>query len=359
MLAMPQVLHPGTINDVISQLDVINDRLQSFFLGGGGRDSQSGRNFAYDVFNDSREVGGGRMPGTPPSRVKPQLVGTVRGAFPRWHESIPLLYEDIHNIRQIGSMAVDTRGESYILKQERYLSQRATNHKEFQFAAMIRGKYYYTQDGDDLNVSLSSGAAEVDFQVPAGNKSQLNMLGAGDIIGVTWATASTDIPADLFQINAAFEQLIGRQLNHVWMNSATFQYVLNNDKVKALAGTANVVFDSFNRVGKNDFECKLKGLPMFTFHITDGLLNLSGTPTKLFANDEVMFCPEPDPTWIQYGEGSEIVVEYPGAAPTERFGAYFWAEPTTKPAGYELIGVLNGIPFLYNPYAIAFADVVP
>ena len=358
-VALPQILQPGTINQVISELRVNNTRLQDFFISGGGTAQVSGRYFAWDVFNDTREVASGRAPGTAPARVTRQPVGNVQGVFPRVHESLQLLYEEIHNQRLLGGMMLDRAGEGYILRQEKYLAQRYANHREMQFAGMIRGSYYYTRNGDDLSVSLSSGAEQINFQVPAGNLAKLNMLGAGDILAASWSTLSTDIPAQLTNIDAAFEQLVGLPLEHIWINGPDFQqYVLQNDKIKGLSGTANVVFDRDERIGQNDRVVVLKGLPNYTWHVTNGVLNFAGTATKIIPVGSALFCPSPDSSWVQLGEGSEVVVEYPGATPTERFGSYFYAEPTTKPAGYELIGVMNCVPYLYVPKCIAMGTIV-
>lgn len=358
MVTLPQVLQPGVINGVVSELKLHNTRLQDFF-GSAGATPMSGRYFAWDVFNSSREVAGGRMPGTGPSRVARQKVGTVQGSFPRVHESLPLLYEAIHNQRALGGLTVDRGGESYILRQEQYLAQRIANHKELQWAGMIRGHYYYTQTGDDLIPSLDSGAVDVDFQVPAGNVGDLDMLGDGGILSASWATAGTDIPGNLMAINDAFEKLSGFALEHVWLNALDWSYILANTKLASAAGSANTIFDSFERVGsQGDLQARLKAIPWITWHITSGVVNLNGTQTSLIPAGKALFCPTPTPEWVQLGEGSEIVIEYPGATPTERFGTHFWAEPTNKPAGYELTDVCNQIPFLYIPSNIALGDIV-
>lgn len=358
-LTLPEILQPGVINATISELNVINTRLQDFFISGGGTKPCRGRYFGWDIFNETRNVAGGRAPGTGPSRISPQPVGHVNGVFPRVHESIPLLYEEIHNMRQIGSssLEIDDAGKSYIVRQEAILAQRVVNHKEFQFMGMMRGAYYYTQSGDDITVSLTSGAQEINFQLPAGHKNQLDMLGDGDIIDVDWDEDEADIPLQIQMVDAAFESAVGLPLRHIWCNGKTIQWVLNNTKVKGLAGTANVVFDDFQRVGNNDFRCVLKGIPWVTWHVTNGVLDLDGVRTKQFADGEALFSCEPDPSWIQYYEGSEPVVEYPGAAPAVRTGTYYWAEPTTKPAGYELTSLHNGIPALMVPKCIAFGKV--
>lgn len=352
-LPLPQMLQPGVINETISQLKVTNDRLQNFFNAGASR-PVTGRHFAYDVFDETREVAGGRMPGTGPARIQPQPVGNVAGVFPRVHESMPLLYEQISNQRQLGTLTIDLAGQSYILEQERILAQRYTNHAEFQFAAMIRGSYFFTRNGDDLDVSFTAGTHEIDFQIPAGNKAKLDMLGGGNLLG-DWSNVATDIPANIEAVDAAYEQLTGRNLRHLWLNSITMSQLFNNTKMKERAGTANVMFNRYDKVAaSNDFIVVFKGLPNYVFHITNGVLNLQGTVNKLISDNRCAFMPDPDPTWIQLYEGSEVVVEYPGATPTHRHGRYFWAEPTTKPAGYELIGVMNQIPALKVPLCIAF-----
>lgn len=356
MVTLPQVLQPSVVNGVVSELKLHNTRLQEFF-GAAGATQMSGRYFAWDIFNASREVAGGRSPGTAPSRIARQKVGTVQGQFPRVHESLPLLYEQIHNQRALGGLSVDRGGEQYILKQEQYLAQRLANHLEYQFAGMIRGHFYFTQVGDDLIPSLDSGAIDVDYKIPAGNTEGCDMVGDGDILGGAWQTSSTDIEGELLALNDAMEKLSGLPLEHVWINALDWKYILQNTKLQAAAGTSNRIFETFERRGQNDLVARLAAIPWLEWHITSGVLNLNGTRTSLIPRGKALFCPTPSPEWIQVGEGSEIVIEYPGATPTERFGSYSWAEPTTKPAGYELTNVCNRLPFLYVPSALVFGTI--
>lgn len=363
MAVLPTILQPGVLNETISQVRVINDRLQNFF--GANTRGFPGRYFGWDIFNDTRQLAKARAPGTGPARSRAIPVGHVNGNFPRFHDSVPLLLEEINNFRQIGGNAavVDTMGEKYISEQMVKLKQKFTNVREFMFAGMIRGSFTYTQTGDDLDLSFSGGATTINFQVPAGNLTKLNMLGSGDILAATWDNTGTDIPGHLYAIDAAFENLIGRNLRHVWCTSTVWGYVLNNLKVQGQGGTANVVFETLSKSdGTDDFTARLRALPWLTWHITNGGLDVGNeaTPptfTKLLEDDHALFCPEPSSDWIQIYEGSEPVVEYPGAEPALRTGQYFWAEPTTKPAGYELIGLDNAIPALKIPKAIAYGLV--
>jgi len=102
----------------------------------------------------------------------------------------------------------------------------------------------------------------------------------------------------------------------------------------------------------------LRALPWLTFHVIDyGLEVWNGTSevfTKLVQDDHAAFLPEPSPRWVQYLEGSEIVTEGPNGPKHERYGFHAYAYPTHDPSGWDLCAVLNGIPALYTPQAVAY-----
>jgi hypothetical protein len=362
-LSTSQILAPKTIRKAISQLELPGTTLQRL-LGWGLNSTnvrhQSGRNFSYDTFNNAQTIAGGRVPGQAAARVSPQNVGNTSATFPRSAEVISLLDEDLLNRRAIGGPSddLDLGGESYITRQEVYLAQRFSNLIEFQTAAMLRGSYSYTADGDDLRHAFSGGQTTIDFGIPAGNKGQLDMLGSGDLLDADWATAGTDIPRHLQEINAAMIQLSGLGLAHVVLTGAAWQYILNNTKVQTQGGSANVAFESLQRVSSGEFTAVLRAVPWITFHIVDYGLNVwngaAETFTKLIPDDRAVFLPEPSPRWAQYLEGSEIVTEGPHGPKAERFGFYPFAYSTHDPSGWNLCAVFNGIPALYTPWAVAY-----
>ena len=358
-----QVLAPKTILKAISQIDLPGTTLQQLFdwgVSGANKEQQSGRNFSYDIFDNTRSIATGRVPGQAASRQQPQKVAHVQGTFPRAAESISLLDEDLLNHRNIGgpTSELDQRGETFITKQEAYLAQRFANLVEFQTAAMLRGSYTYDVDGDDLRHGFSGGATTIDFQIPAGNRDQLDMLGAGNVLDADWASTTTDIPLHLHEINAALVQLTGMGLSHVVLTGAAWQHLINNEKVQAQGGSSNVVFQSMQRSGQGEFSAVLRALPWITFHVVDyGLRVFNGTSevfTKLIEDDHAVFLPQPSTRWVQFLEGSEIVTEGPGGTKAERFGFYPYAYGTHDPSGWDLCAVFNGIPALYAPSAVAY-----
>lgn len=361
-----QILAPKTILQAVTQMALPGTTLQRLFgwgFGGTNIDRQSGRNFSYDIFDATRRIASGRVPGQVSSRQQPQKVGSVSGTFPRSAECIALLDEDLLNHRYLGGTPteLDRGGESYLTKQEAYLAQRFSNLIEFQTAAMIRGSYTYADDGDVLRQQFDSGSVTIDFQIPSGNRDQLDMLGDGDILDADWATAATDIPLHLHKINAAMLQTTGMGLAHVVLTGTAWRYILNNTKVQAMGGSMNVVFESLKRTSTGEFEAVLRALPWITFHIVDyGLDVWNGTTdvfTRLIEDDHAAFFPEPSRRWVQYLEGSEIVTEGPGGAKSEQFGFFPYAYPTHDPSGWELCAVMNGIPALYTPSAMAYGLV--
>lgn len=379
MATLQEVLSPSVVNRVISRIKVPQSRLQNFFgmqLGGPNNNPIGRRYFSWDIFDKTRTMAGFRAPGTGPKTASPQSVGRVTGTFPRIHEEIRLDYERLHNIRALGRPAgeVDQMGLNYITRQEEFLAQRFANVREFMVSRMLRGVFDILQVGDDwFPVDSGAGTFSVNYQVPTGNKTQLNMTGAGSIIDGRWDNPATGIFSHLTGVNQAFEQLTGRPLRHIWTDSTVWQMVLSNVQIHDIGGTANTVFAQYDTVEErgpdglpsNEFVGVLRAIPWIKWHIYDAGLDVDtsgGTTTfkKFFngANGEVAFLPDPGPDWVEMCIGSEPVIDSYGAPAVERFGFYAWTFTNIKPACVELIAIDNAIPALYVPKALAFANVI-
>src|SRR5436190_16652636 len=255
-LATSQILAPKTIEKAISQLELPGTSLQTLFgwgIGGTNVARHGGRNFSYDVFNVTRKVATGRVPAQTLAVAKPQAVRTVSAVFPRAAEKIELLDEELLNRRPIGGPGAGLdRAEVFVTRQEAYLAQRFANLIEFQTAAMLRRTYSYASDGDLLRHGFSGSDTTIPYQVPTGNLTQLDMLGGGNILNADWATAGTDIPAHLHEINAAMIQLTGMGLAHVVLTSVGWQYIVNNTKVQDQGGSGPV-WQSISRTAPGEF----------------------------------------------------------------------------------------------------------
>lgn len=87
---------------------------------------------------------------------------------------------------------------------------------------------------------------------------------------------------------------------------------------------------------------QLKGCPNYTFIVYAGQLKVatdsSGTlaSTQLLPDSYCTFMIEPDQTWFQMVEGSEIVKDNDMAPAVERVGHYSWIMEKADPARFEL-----------------------
>ncbi len=379
MATLQEVLSPSVVNRVISRLKTPQSRLQNFFgfqIGGPHQNPIGRRQFSWDIFDKTRRIAKMVAPGTGPAVGVPQSVGRVTGVFPRLHEKVVLDYERLHNIRALGRPAgeVDQMGMNYILRQEEDLAQRFANAREFITSRMLKGSFDVLQDGNNWIVTdAGNGTFNVNYQVPSGNLNQLNMLSGGNIINGRWDNSATSIVSHLQSINAAFEQLTGRPLRHIWTNSTTWISVLTNSQVHDIGGSANTSFaqyDTVNEVGPdglpiNEQVGKLRAIPWLQWHIYDAGLDVEAaggttTYTKFFnsATGETAFLPDPGKDWTELLLGSEPVVDSYGQPAVEQFGFYAWTFTNIMPASIELIGVDNMIPALYVPKAIAFAKTL-
>lgn len=365
--SLSEILHPKRIIEVFSQVNEASTQLSRLFgwnIGGSNVLPFGGRDYNYDVFDHTRTVADGRVPGAQRARTKPQLVKTIHGVFPRSAEEIPLLWEKMINLRQIGGPVdvsnLSASAESYITHQEVYLAERFANIIEFQTAAMLRGSYTYTIDGDDLIHDFSGGDFTVDYDVPSGNKSKLNMTGGGNIITASWATAGTNIPLHIFNIDKAMQELTGDRLEHILVGTDVWNNIINNDFVQEQAGTANMPMQSINQLADANFVGLIRSVPWVQFHIINAGLEVGTTPTftTLIADNHASFIPAPSPSWAQYIQGSEVVVEENTKTVENRMGTYAWSYDAHDPAGHQLAAVHNGIPALKRPDNVADGLVV-
>lgn len=375
-ISIAELLQPQVILREVSRVNLPGTVLADLFMWGlKNRDPEAQdkqncfdyqlRKGSYDIFNQSKKVVAASVPGSAASEMAPNPVGSVDFTIPRAATQMSLTDESLVNQRQIGQAVtiVDSMGQNYILRQKQYMASQYANMIEFQTAAMLRGSYTWTQVGTEFRHAFSGGDVTVNFQVPAGNKNQLDMLGNGDIIDASWATTSTDIPKHCLQINEASNALSGMGIEHAICNSKTWNYIINNTKVQAQAGTANTPYEEYNRVGNGRFSVRLRAIPWLMWHIIDYALDIwNGSAfvnTKLIADDQVNFIPTPSPLWTQYINGGETVTEGPNGVREFRQGFYSYGYPTHNPSGWSLNAVHNGIPACYVPSAIVCADVTP
>jgi hypothetical protein len=373
VLTLHQILSTPMVTRVLSTIKTPMSRFQQFMgagPGGANTNPVGGHFFSWDIFDRTRLIATGRSPGTGPATRSPQIIGRVNATIYRAHEKMYLNDERIFRTRPLGANygRVDIGGQTYITNQQRHLAQIFRNNREFMLSRMFRGSFQLKQTGDDWLPVDSGGNFTIDYQIPAGNKDQLDMLGAGNILaaGENWDNPTAPIIKHCLNINAANEELHGYPLRHAWINSITAYYILTNAELADMGGSSNMPFSNFTPTGllsaegipDTGIEIVMRGLPWMRWHVYDGGLSVEGTYTKFIPDNKVIFHPDLDRNWFEMVEGSELVRETVVDSATERYGLAGWTEPCTQPSGFELLAVDNAIPVLYLPKVIQYATVV-
>lgn len=378
MASIQQILQPQVLTKVISrQMAAEKWILQFMGMQPGGANEEffgHGRTGSYNIFNNTRQIGRGRAPGTAAARVKRQGVGTVPIVYPRMHESVGLLAEELHNLGQLADPRMrDVAGVDMIQRQTRFLAQKAANWRAAMVIGMLRDSLYVTESGDDWYFNFTSSGAlfQINSNMPTGNKTQLDMLGAGNIISTSWDNPTADIPSHIANIDAAFQQLYGGRLSVIITTGQIWQYVIKNDHVASQAGIANTPFRRFERVvgeredgsplnvSVGELACR----PGCLWYITDEGLDLgapgSETFTKYVGSSNAIFMPDPQTPGI-FGMqlGSEPIAEYDGGPKTVRVGSSSWAKESSNPTVTELFTLDNALAINHIPSSVAYGTVV-
>lgn len=382
------ILAPNVVSNVISQQAATSQWLLNLFGVNHGGDASDplfepdtdipkgenvlnlgyGRHGAFNIVDNSRKVAKGTAPGAPAAQSVLANVGGIPFTFPRMHDSIKLLMETFSNLGTIENPAQrDLMGRRMVELQTKIKAQEAANWRKAALIGALRSTLFALKDGEDYNWSFTGGIS-VSNQIPAGNKTQLDMLGAGNIIGTTWANVASPIIQQLGLINAGFQQLCGGALRGIICPNAIWQNVLKNTDVKAVAGIANTPFINLKFEGSPKLAATMKNVkiaqlvsePQLTFYITDEVVELwDGTTAKVCPDTQAIFLGfEPDDGTVAMYEGSEPISEYDGGPMSTRTGFNSWMVDRSNPTCKEIFFLDNAMPIIHVPKAVAIGTVV-
>ena len=340
---------------------------------------------SFRIDDVTRVVAKAKAPGTGPASVAPNPVGEVRVACARFHEKVRLLGEFLGNLSPIigPNSQIDTGGQNYIARQVTHLAEKYNNTIELLTMGMFQDNLYFQLSGDNMLPVIGAPTSpdlgfQIPFQIPSGNKSQLNILGTGSIIQVGWQNTGAPLIKNMLQIQAAVTQLSGYQPRHAWMNSIMWYNVLLNGEIRNTAGTSNTPFAMWDRVKERtmdgeevpEFTAQLRGIPWIDWHIADDVIvtksdidptwssaPATATYQKVCPDNTCLITPEPSPDWCEMYLGGEYISENAGQPMVMKRGYSFWKEWVTQPSCIELIALMNAIPLLYQPRAVLFATV--
>lgn len=371
------ILRPIVFTKTVSRVAQSSNWMLATFGMGPNQSNEvnfgHGRTGSYRVFNNVRTAAKGRAPMTAAGTSNRNPVGEVPFVYPRMHDSIMIFGEETHNLSRIDDPTQrDIAGMNYLEKQIGILGQKGANWRAQQLAGMLRDSLYIVASGDDWRFSFSDPGTgiRVNYQMPSGNKTQLDMTGGGNIIAASWAAASTDIPGHCKGVNKAFLQLYGGRLKQIWVTSTVWNYVVVNDFVAAGHGIANPPFAMFEQVVAagpdgtpvNAFRARLNNLPGVDWYITDDGTEMgaegSETWTQFIEDTAAVFVGEVPPQTHACYVGSEPIREWDEGPMLVKTGFNAWTKGASNPTGTTAFVLDNALCVNEIPASIAYGTVV-
>lgn len=377
-ITMEQTLRTPFVTGVFSRLKPAGLMFQNFY---GLRPEASPtervphRQFNYDIFDNTRTMSKVRAPMVGPARTAPKKIGLGTGHCLRMYESISIPYEKVYNTRALGNSfgTIDATGQSYIARQQNYTAQRMANSVEFMISRMFRGGFSILIDGDDHYLrEKDAGTVNVDFQIPSSHIDTVaNVTGvSGD-----WSTAGTKIIDQLNELNKISERESGYAIHDFWINSSTYNGLIENNQLGDVRGTANRIFDTLNPTQvetadgpsrESGFSVTFGAMPLHRFHVYDGGLNVTTNVDSDDSGDFSLFIPDnrciatPPPgvgEWNGLAISQEPIRENDESPVKLVEGLGAWSKATNDPPGEELRILHNITPILYIPKAVWYLTV--
>jgi len=304
----------------------------SNFYGGNVRRTKSGDLAEWDILKADRDRAKISQPGAPSHRVALRPAGKQMARCVHSPEHVMLDGDYLENLRALGQD--DANAELYIAQEQQKLADRQAALKEWLFSQMLTGSAVFTQD--DAKITIN-------YRMASGHKPTAS---------ASWATSTTDIPADIRTWKALIRQDSGREPAHAWCNETVMGYLMANDNVKDLLGDGAYKA----QVGRQGRITEFMGL---TWHVYDnGYVPSGGSFTKYIADDKLFITPEAG-DWVAVQEGSTQIKPLGATQLLRVWGRHSWVELESDPAGYKLgVGDVF-LPVLPVPDAIVYADVTP
>lgn len=229
-------------------------------------------------------------------------------------------------------------------------------------SALFTGTINFDGSGN-LLPSTTGAKVTVNYGIPAGNTQQLNALGAGNLLDVTWDNAASDVATQVSALKKAARKLTGYPLAHAFYGQNVLDYLLNNNRVKEMMKfnpPANV------QTLAGDVPAGLFGLqwhPAFEAFFEDA----TGTAQDLVGGDQVLFTPDPTMDWLEWLEGTYPVPTSVGAITPDAVsaagnvhlatGMFSYAQVTSDPVTVKQVAGDTFLPVLKVPKAVFIATV--
>ena len=289
------------------------------------------------------------------SRIPVKLIHTI--------ESILHKPNVLTNLLNFDSPTVQQLGIAEVTRQTRQFRQLFDNLRVASLTSMLfTGNINF--DGNGALLPSASGAkVSVSFNVPAGNMGQLNALGGGNILDISWDSPSANISTQISNLKKAARKITGYPLVHAFYGQNVLDYLLANNKVKEMMKfnpSANA------RTLANEMPSNLFGMqwhPAYEAFFEDD----QGNQQDLVGGDQVLFTPEPSMDWLDWLEGTYPVPNNVGHIASDAAaamsnvgvatGMFSYGQVLSDPVTVKQVAGDTFLPVLKVPKAIFVATV--
>lgn len=353
----------GTIEGIKTGLPV---RVPPSFLN--VTDKVSGHTAEWFEVDGNRDLAKVVSQDSPARRVGLRDVKSKSSTMFRTFESQNFVANKLRNLLRmdgVGTGVRDDKGAEFVKDQAVWFKKRQQNLFQTCVQVML-GKFELNfNSAGDLLTSSSGAAFSINPGIPDGQKSQLNILNSGSIIGTKWDTASADIIGNIAEIKRQMLVLGNWEITHAFYGRDIAKYIGKNDVCKeyinqtpALAtqrwSGANIIPQGFQ---------DLTWVPMSDAYYLDA----NGTAQNCLAADEIVFTPSPDSSWWRVFSGTEMVpngtvqvgqsIDQALGGLTEVQGEFMYAAVNHNPVSVDLFAGNNFLPLICATKAVCKADV--
>ncbi len=267
------------------------------------------------------------------------------------------------NLVNFADVTKQQLGIAEVTRQTRQFRQLFDNLRVASLTSMLfTGTINFDGNGNLLPVAAGAKVS-VNFGVPAGHFLQLNPLGAGNIIDLTWDNAAANISTQMANLKRAARKLTGYPIAHAFYGQNVLDYMLVNNKVKEMM-KFNPAANARTLAG--DMPSGMFGLqwhPAYeAFYEDDG-----GVAQDFITGDQVVFTPEPSMDWLDWLEGTYPVPASVGSITPDAVsslanvslatGMFSYGQVLSDPVTIKHIAGDTFLPVLKVPKAIFIATI--
>jgi len=366
MATLEQVLGGRNLTGVVQGVKSgIPSRVPEAFLRQSAR-TVHGKLIEWNEVNGRREVARICQYGSPSQRRALKGITSRSATALHTFENQPMDALKLLNLVNPETGEMDPKGVAEVGRQSKEFKVLFSNLRLAAVQmALSTGYIYFDADGN-LLPSSSGAVVSVDFNVPAGNRNQLDVLGNGAIIDASWATASTKIIDNVRNLKKAAIKKTGYPLKYALYGENIPGYLAENTQAKEYLIRNPAANQTYIDTGEIP-----EGLGGLTWIPMDDAfyVDQNGAIQSFLGADGIAFLPEASDDWYEMLPGSFAVpttVDVQGGDATSALsslqevnGMFSYAKVSHDPPSITQYAGDTFLPVIKVPGAMFIADVTP